>query len=111
MPTANDYRRVAVRLRSARDNTATLLQPVLAAMERSPFERGGGNLQRAVGATIAVSIANVAEILTELQLQIDEAVRRAQVCDGYARAVRSYWHSDDPDRRYPPRPAAWADHG
>ena len=111
MPTANDYRRVAVRLRIARAATTTLLQPVLAAMERSPFEQGGGNLQRAVGATIAVSTANAADILTELQVQIDEAVRRAQVCDGYAAAVRSYWHSDDPDRRFPPRPAAWVDHG
>lgn len=89
----------------------TVLQPVAAAMEPSPFEHGGEKLERSVAATLAISSANVAGALTELQVQIDEAIRRAQVCDAYTAAVRKYRRSDDPDRRYPARPAEWADHG
>lgn len=88
-----------------------VLQPVAAAMDPSPFEQGGGQLERSVTATLAISSANVAGALAELQVQIDEAVRRAQVCDAYTAAVRSYRRSNDPDRRYPSRPAEWGDHG
>ena len=87
------------------------MQPVLASLEPSPFEGDGGQLRRTVAATLAVSAANVAEIASELQRQIDEALRRAQVCERYTAAVRRYRRSTDPDRSFPVRPAPWADHG
>lgn len=111
VPTASDYRRIAVRLLNARDVTTTMLQPVMTSLERRPFEGGGGQLERTVSTAVAVSTTNVADILAELQLQIGEAQGRALVCDGYEAAVRRYRRSTDPDRRYPSRPAAWVDHG
>ncbi len=93
-----------------RGRVASLLRPIAATIEPRPFETGV-DLARTVDTTIAVTSANVAALTAEIQRQIDEATRRAAVCDGYAFAVREYHRSDDPGRSYPQRPATWADHG
>ena len=93
-----------------RGEVASLLRPIAARIDPRPFE-AGVDLARTVDTTIAVTSANVAALAAEIQQQIDEATRRAMICDGYARALSEYHRSDDPRRPYPQRPASWADHG
>ena len=110
VPTASDYRSISSRLTVIRGQVASLLRPVVARIEPRPFD-SGVDLARTVDTTMAVTSANVTALAAEIQRQIDEATRRAAVCDGYALAVREYHRSDDPGRPYPQRPATWADHG
>lgn len=108
MPTAAEYRSIASGLGSARDDLAGSLRPVadgataevLAGPERIPLELA-----------VEVSARNLSTVLAGLQVQIDEAHRRAGVCDGYAAAMRRYRQSDDPNAAPPPRPAWWVSDG
>jgi hypothetical protein len=111
VPTSSQYRTIAARLQVHRDTTAVLLQPIRATAEDAPFGGGGGRLERTVHATIAAVAGTVVQVVAELQVQIDEANRRAAWCDWYDAAVRDYYRSPDPNRVYPRPPASWVDHG
>lgn len=69
-----------------------------------------GPVGRAVATAVDVASANVSLAATQLQDQIDEAHRRADVCDAYSRAVRAYARSDAVGRRWPARPASWVEY-
>lgn len=108
VPTGSDYRSTASRLTTVRDDLAALLRPVIAAAEGVVL---GGPHRVAVTTTVDVSTVNVLTALRRLQEQIDEATRRAGVCDRYTAQLRAYRASDDPSARPPTRPASWADAG
>ena len=111
VPTAHQYRTTAVQLERVRGSVLSLLRPIVAASDTSAFGGSGGRLEQAVNTTIAVTAMNVVEIAAELQRQVDEALRRASVCERYATAVREYRRLGDLSTRFPRRPASWADHG
>ena len=111
VPTAHQYRTIAAQLEHVRGSVLSLLRPVVVASDTSAFGGNGGRLEHTVNTTIAVTATNVVEIATELQRQVDEALRRASVCDRYANAVREYRRLGDLSIQFPRRPASWADHG
>jgi hypothetical protein len=111
VPTANEYRVIKARLQRSLATVTTLLRPVVLTPETTPFDEPGGELERTVDTALTVTGHNLAEIAAELKIQIDEAVRRAAVCERYSAAVSEYRRSNDPAKRFPVRPASWAEHG
>jgi hypothetical protein len=111
VPTAYQYRIIAGQLEHVRGSVLSLLHPIVVASSASTFDGAGGRLEQTVNTTIAVTASNVVEIATELQHQVDEALRRASVCERYATAVREFRRLGDLSQQFPRRPASWADHG
>jgi hypothetical protein len=111
VPTAHEYRVISVRLKRSLVAVTTLLRPVVLTPETTPFRERGGDLERTVETALTVTGRNLAEIAAELHLQIGEALRRAAVCDRYSAAVSEYRRSNGPAKRFPVRPASWAEHG
>ena len=108
MPTAAEFRHVAEVLDDVRvelDTLAALL----------PHLAGGlvlmGPIHTAVDSTIGVSAANVRSATADLELQANEARRRAAVCDAYTEAYGRFLRSDEPGRLPPGRPASWVRYG
>jgi hypothetical protein len=111
MPTADRYRWIAARLETDLGSVIALLRPIAVTFDPSPFDGGGGQLERTVNTTLAVAESNVVEVATELRHQIDEANRRAEICERYSAAVRDFRRLNDPSKTIPRPPASWADVG
>jgi len=111
VPTASQYRTIAAQLVDVRESTSLLGRVILDQADLTPFDTGGDGIERTVRTAMAATVVNLERAGAELQVQIDEARRRAAVCEWYSSAVHHYHRSDDPDRVYPTRPASWAEHG
>lgn len=108
MPTAEEFRHVAGLLDDARlelDTLATLVAELAGGLILV------GPVQAAVDSTIGVSAANIRSAVIELELQANEARRRAAVCDAYTGAYRRFVRSDAADLLPPRRPASWVRYG
>lgn len=108
VPTATEFHAAATSLSAVRDGLAGVLGPVSSAASDLRLD---APLRSTVEAAFAVSSSNVLAGITALQSQIDEALRRAAVCDEYSRAIRAFDRSNDPNGRHPSRPAWWVEHG
>jgi hypothetical protein len=108
MPTAAEYRTGANALGAVRDELVHLLRPLTDEVAAVPMD---GPFRSTVETALNVSWANVRAAVDELEQRVGEARVRAWMCDDYSRAVRDYWRSADPDRRWPSRPGSWAEYG
>ena len=107
MTTASEYRRAASVLTGTREMLARITRPLDASANGVVL---AGPARTPIMTAIDVTAANVASALAQLQAEIDEARRRAAVCDAYSRAVRDHLRSNDPDARWPRRSAGWVEY-
>ena len=108
MPTASEFRHVAEVLDGARlelDTLAGLLPHLAGDLVLA------GPVHSAVDATVGVSGANIRAARVDLEIQANEARRRAAVCDAYTEAYGRFLRSDESDRLPPRRPAPWVRYG
>jgi len=106
MATASQYRSAAATLAHDRDRLAGLLRHV-----NTDSIALTGPILRATTTALDVAHANVRTALAELDAQVCEAHRRAEVCTAYTAAVNAYFRSDDGQRQWPTRRASWVTYG
>lgn len=108
MTTAREFRAAAAALAQVRDELGVLAQPV--AVSAGDVVHGGP-LERLLASAVEQSAHDVRTAIHQLELDVDEAHRRASVCDDYSRAVRDATRRPDAERRWPARPADWVEYG